>query len=202
MKRNTCILAWSLIAGFSAAAELPKVEDFKVKLTGVAVMPTDDDEDDERKAKVLPPQTRIVVTPGNLAVFYLEYNFPTNVQSRMYLGPNFDEGVLGEDPFGTSASGLVSGKGKITKVVLLGAGGNEPYEKDFVLVFIDTPSDKSVLTERAKKENPKLVKKYGIKGFPMTLILNGDGKKVGETGYRKGGAKPYAEHLLDIKKKR
>ena len=41
-----------------------------------------------------------------------------------------------------------------------------------------------------------------IKGFPMALILNGDGKKVGETGYRKGGAKPYAEHLLDIKKKR
>ena len=36
----------------------------------------------------------------------------------------------------------------------------------------------------------------------MALILNGDGKKVGETGYRKGGAKPYAEHLLDIKKKR
>ena len=49
---------------------------------------------------------------------------------------------------------------------------------------------------------PDLVKKYGIKGFPMALILDGDGKKVGETGYRKGGAKPYAEHLLDIKKKR
>ncbi len=50
--------------------------------------------------------------------------------------------------------------------------------------------------------NPKLVKKYGITGFPTALILDGDGNKVGETGFRKGGAKPYAEHLLDIKKKR
>ena len=315
----------------AVAATTPKVEDFNVKLTGVAVLPTDDE--GEVKAKVLPPETRIVVTPGNLAVFFLEYNFPTNVQSRMYLGPNFDEGVLGEDPFGTSASGLISGKGKITKVVLLGAGGDEPYEKDlllksvrisgeleaeegaprnnsfficdapvnvlfankadsdgkgavvlppkpapksdpklgvvpfdrtakpksstppgftdnldealakakkegklvyvcfsgsdwcgwckklesevfsqpefvpavekdYVLVYIDSPGNMSVLTERAKKENPKLVKKYGIEGFPTALILDGDGNKVGETGFRKGGAQAYAEHLLDIKKKR
>ena len=315
-----------------ATPATPKFEDFKVKLTGVAIMPTDDEED-EGKAKVLPPQTRIVVTPGNLAVFFLEYSFPPNVKSRMYLGPNFDEGVLGEDPFGTSASGFITGKGKITKVVLLGAGGDEPYEKDLLLksvrirgeleaeegaprnnsfficdmpvnvlfankadsdgkgavvlspkpspapdpklgvvpfdknakpksstpkgftdnldealakakkegklvyvcfsgsdwcgwcqklerevfaqpefvpavaqdyelVFIDAPANKGVLSARAKVENPKLVKKYGIAGFPTALILDGEGKKIGETGYRKGGAKPYAAHLLEIKKKR
>ena len=310
-----------------ATPATPKVEDFKVKLTGVAIMPTDDDEEDEGKSKVLPPQTRIVVTPGNLAVFFLEYSFPPNVKSRMYLGPNFDEGVLGEDPFGTSASGLITGNGKITKVVLLGAGGDEPYEKDlllksvrirgeleaeegaprnnsfficdmpvnvlfankadsdgrnavvlppkpapapdpklgvvpfdknakpksstpagftdnldealatakkdgkfvyvcfsgsdwcgwcqklerevfaqpefipavekdYVLVFIDSTGNKGVLSDRAKKENPKLVKKYGIAGFPTALILDGDGKKVGETGYRQGGAEAYASHLV------
>ena len=75
-------------------------------------------------------------------------------------------------------------------------------EKDYVLVYIDSPGNMSVLTERAKKENPKLVKKYGIEGFPTALILDGDGNKVGETGFRKGGAQAYAEHLLDIKKKR
>jgi len=307
-----------------------KFEDFTVKVTGVAVLPSDDD--DDAKAKVLPPQTRIVVPPGNLAVFYLEYSFPTNLMSRMFLAPNFDESVLGENPFGTSASGLISGRGKSTRIVLLGAGDPEPYEKDlllksvrisgeleakkgaprnnafficdapvdvlfannaesdgksavvlspkpspapdpklgvvpfdknakpksstpagftdnldeafakakkegklvyacfsgsdwcgwckklerevftqpefvpavekdYVLVFIDTPSNKGVLTERAKKENPKLVKKYGINGFPTALILDGDGKKVGETGYRKGGAAQYIAHLLEIKKK-
>ena len=309
----------------SAGAGGPKIEDFKVKLTGVAAMPADDG--DDGKAKVLPPQTRIVVQPGNLAVFFLEYSFPPNVKSRMYLGPNFDKGVLGEDPFGTSASGLLSGKGKITKAVILGAGGDEPYaedlllksvritgeleaeegaprnnsfficdipvdvlfannadsngegakalppksapapdpklgvvpfdknakpksstpagftdnldealakakkdgkfvyvcfsgsdwcgwcqklerevfaqpefipavEKDYVLVFIDFPGNKGVLSDRAKKENPKLVKKYGIEGFPTALILDGDGKKVGETGYRQGGAEAYARHLM------
>lgn len=328
-RTHKLLLPMAFAAG-CALADGPKFEDFKVKLTGVAVMPADDD--CEAKAKVLPPQTRLVVTPGNLAVFYLEYGFPPNVRSRMYLNPNFDEGVLGEDPFGTSASGLLSGKGKITKIVLLGAGGNEPYEKDlllksvritgelesdegaprnnsfficnapvnvlfankadsdgkgavvlppkpspapdpklgvvpfdktakpksstppgftdnldealatakkegklvyvcfsgsdwcgwckklesevfaqpefvpavekdYVLVFIDSPSNKGVLTERAKKENPKLVKKYGIEGYPTALILDGDGKKVGETGYRKGGAKPYAAYLQDIRKK-
>ena len=75
-------------------------------------------------------------------------------------------------------------------------------EKDFVLVFIDSPSNKGVLSKRAKKENPKLVKKYGIEGFPTALILDGDGKKVGETGYRKGGPKAYAAHLMDFRTKR
>ena len=75
-------------------------------------------------------------------------------------------------------------------------------EKDYVLVFIDTPSNKGLLTARAKAENPKLVKKYGIDGFPKALILDGDGKKVGVTGYRKGGAQAYAEHLMEIKRKR
>ena len=325
------LLAVCMIVAVAAVfAETLKFEDFTVKVTGVAVMPSDDD--DEAKAKVLPPQTRIVVLPGNLAVFYLEYSFPTNLKSRMYLSPNFDDGVLDEDPFGTSGSGLLSGKGKITKIVLLGAGGNEPYEKDlllksvrisgeleaekgaprnntfficdapvdvlfannaksdgkgavvlppkpapapdpklgvvpfdknakpksstpagftdnldealakakqegklvyacfsgsdwcgwckklerevfaqpefvpavekdYVLVFIDTPSNKGVLTERAKKENPKLVKKYGIRGFPTALILDGDGNKVGETGYRKGGPTAYAAHLMEFRTK-
>lgn len=46
------------------------------------------------------------------------------------------------------------------------------------------------------------MKKYGIDGFPTALILDGDGNKIGETGYRKGGAAQYVAHLLDIKKKR
>ena len=75
-------------------------------------------------------------------------------------------------------------------------------EKDYVLVFIDAPTNRGLLSARAKKENPKLFEKYGILGVPRALILDGDGNKLGETGYRKGGAKPYAEHLLDFKKKR
>ena len=322
---SVCVLFAAAFAGYTGQ----KASDFKVKLVGVSVERADAD---DFSTKSLPPDKRIVVPPGNLAVFYLEYNFPTNLHARMYLGPNFDESVLGENPFGTSASGLISGKGKATKIVLLGAGGNDPYEKDlllksvrisgeleakegaprnnsfficdvpvnilfankadsdgknavvlppkpapapdpklgvvpfdktakpesstpsgftdnldkalakakaegkfvyacfsgsdwcgwckklerevfaqpefvpavekdYVLVFIDSPSNKGVLSERAKKENPKLVKKYGIEGFPTALILDGDGKKIGETGYRKGGAAAYVDHLMGFRKR-
>ena len=97
----TTVFVVAMGAGVAAFADKPKVEDFKVRLTGVAVMPADDDAG--VKPRVLPPQSRIVVQPGNLAVFYLDYSFPTNLQSRMYLGPNFDESVLGvrgSDPIG------------------------------------------------------------------------------------------------------
>jgi len=328
--RKTVLASVLLLAGAAAFADAPKAEDFKVTLVGVAVMPADDD--GKANAKVLPQETRVVVQPGNLAVFYLDYSFPTNIRSRLYLSPNFDEGPLGEDPFGTSGSALLSGDGKAAKVVILGAGGKEPYEKDlllksvrisgeleaeegaprndsfficdapvnvlfansadsdgkgalvlqprpspaldpklgvvpfdrnakpksstpdgftdnldealakakaegklvyacfsgsdwcgwckklerevfaqpefvsavekdYVLVYIDSPGNKGVLSERAKTENPKLVKKYGIKGFPTAIVLDGDGKKVAETGYRKGGAAQYVAHLLEIKKK-
>ncbi len=71
---------------------------------------------------------------------------------------------------------------------------------DYVLVYIDTPQNIYVLSDRAKIENPKLVAKYGIQGFPTALILTGDGEKVGRTGYRRGGPVAYAEHLAQLRK--
>ena len=70
---------------------------------------------------------------------------------------------------------------------------------DFVLVFIDSPRNKDVLSAHAKAANPKLVEKYGIEGFPTALILDGDGKKTGETGYRKGGPVEYVKHLKSMR---
>ena len=72
---------------------------------------------------------------------------------------------------------------------------------DYVLVFIDSPENKALLSDHAKAENEKLTKKYGIRGFPTALILDGDGKKVGETGYRQGGAAEYVKHLKSFRKK-
>lgn len=267
-----------------------------------------------------------------MAVFRLEYDFQEGVKSRLFLEPNFDESKLGGDPFGTSASGLLSGKGSVDKVIILGAGGSEPYEQelllksvrisgeieskkgarrngsfficdapvnvlfankgdadgskakvldprpspapdtslgvvapdkpgkprsstpvgftddldaafakakaegkfvyacfsgsdwcgwcmklerevfskpefisgvkdDYVLVFIDLPEDKSLLSEHAKSANPALVDKYRIRGFPTALVFDGDGRKIGETGYRKGGAKAYVDHLMSFRKR-
>ncbi|MBQ6142557.1 MAG: thioredoxin family protein [Kiritimatiellae bacterium] len=326
---KTALSACALFSAAFAGYAEPKASDFKVKLVGVSIERADAD---DFSAKSLPPDKRIVVTPGNLAVFRLEYDFPEGVKSRLFLGPNFDESKLGGDPFGTSASGLLSGKGSVDKVIILGAGGSEPYEQelllksvrisgeieskkgarrngsfficdapvnvlfankgdadgskakvldprpspapdtslgvvapdkpgkprsstpagftddldaafakakaegkfvyacfsgsdwcgwcmklerevfskpefisgvkdDYVLVFIDLPEDKSLLSEHAKSANPALVDKYRIRGFPTALVFDGDGRKIGETGYRKGGAKAYVDHLMSFRKR-
>ena len=74
-------------------------------------------------------------------------------------------------------------------------------KNDFVLVFIDSPQNKTVLSDHAKAENEKLTKKYGIRGFPTALILDGNGKKIGKTGYRQGGAAEYVKHLKSFRQK-
>ena len=68
----------------------------------------------------------------------------------------------------------------------------------YVLVFIDTPHDKSLLSETAKVENPKLLEKYDIHGFPTVLVFDAEGNVIGRTGYRNGGAAAYVKHLDSI----
>ena len=76
----------------------------------------------------------------------------------------------------------------------------EGAKKDFVLVMVDSPSDKKLLSEKAAEQNPKLVEKYDVHGFPTVLIMDADGTVLDETGYRDGGPKKYLEHLAEIKK--
>ena len=73
-------------------------------------------------------------------------------------------------------------------------------KKDFVLVMIDSPRDKSLLSEKAAKQNPELKSKYKISGFPTVLIMDADGEVIEKTGYRDGGAKAYVKYLADLKK--
>ena len=49
-------------------------------------------------------------------------------------------------------------------------------KKDFVLVMIDSPRDKSLLSETAARNNERLVKDYKIRGFPTVKILKADGR--------------------------
>jgi len=72
----------------------------------------------------------------------------------------------------------------------------EEAKKDFVLVFIDSPQDKSILSETAARNNERLVKEYKISGFPTIKILKADGGEVADSR-PKGGVTPkvYAEQL-------
>ena len=65
----------------------------------------------------------------------------------------------------------------------------------YVLLMVDSPRDRSLLSPKAREQNPKLVEKYGISGFPTVLILDAKGKTVSELGYRRGGPENYLKAL-------
>jgi protein disulfide-isomerase len=66
----------------------------------------------------------------------------------------------------------------------------EYAKKNIVAVEVDFPRTKQ-LSAQQKASNAALAKKYGIQGYPTLIILDGDGKKVGEMGYVKGGPKAF-----------
>lgn len=68
--------------------------------------------------------------------------------------------------------------------------------KKLELVFIDRPRDMSRLSENAQKNNPALLKKYAIRGFPTVMFIATDG--TGEKAPRpEKGLSPedYAKQL-------
>jgi thioredoxin-related protein len=74
------------------------------------------------------------------------------------------------------------------------------YAKDnLVLVEVDFPRKKQLSSEQ-KKANNALGEKYGIKGYPTIIVLDGEGKKVGKLGYMKDGPKAFIAALEKLKK--
>jgi protein disulfide-isomerase len=71
-------------------------------------------------------------------------------------------------------------------------------EKNIVPVEIDFPRSKPQSAE-LKKTNDALQKKYNIEGYPTIIVLNGDGKKLGELGYQPGGPKAFIASLEKLK---
>ena len=71
-------------------------------------------------------------------------------------------------------------------------------QMDFVLVMVDSPRNKEKLSKKARKQNPELVKKYKIRGYPTVLIMDAEGEVLAQTGYRRGGVKEYIKHLDSI----
>ena len=65
----------------------------------------------------------------------------------------------------------------------------------YVLLMVDSPQDQDLLNEKAKKQNPKLVEKYEVRGFPTVLVLDEKGEVVFQGGYEKGGPKKYLQML-------
>ncbi len=61
----------------------------------------------------------------------------------------------------------------------------EYAKKNLVLVEVDFPRRKK-LSDEQKQANEALSKKYGVEGFPTLILLDGNGKKLGELSYSDG----------------
>ena len=74
-------------------------------------------------------------------------------------------------------------------------------KKNLILVKVDFPRSKPQ-SATEKKQNERLAAKYKIEGYPAIVVLDEQGRQLGELGYEKGGAKPWIAGLEKILKKK
>jgi protein disulfide-isomerase len=64
----------------------------------------------------------------------------------------------------------------------------------FVFVKLDFPSRKQQPSDQ-RRQNRKLKRRFGVRGFPTVLLVNPQEEVIAETGYEPGGGRAYARHL-------
>jgi thiol-disulfide isomerase/thioredoxin len=81
---------------------------------------------------------------------------------------------------------------------ILGTSDFKAYAStNFILVKLDFPRGISQ-SPQLKATNQKLAQQYGIEGYPTVIVLNSDGKNVGQLGYMEGGPKPFIGELRKL----
>jgi thioredoxin-related protein len=70
-------------------------------------------------------------------------------------------------------------------------------KKNYIMLQADFPRKKNnALSETQTKANAKLAETYNKSGFfPFVVVLDGKGKVLGETGYKKTTPKAYIEEI-------
>jgi len=71
--------------------------------------------------------------------------------------------------------------------------------KNFVLVELDFPQNKSKLTQETQDQNAKLQAQFGIRGFPSIVLADAQGRPYAQTGYQAGGPEKYLPHLDELR---
>ena len=71
--------------------------------------------------------------------------------------------------------------------------------KNFVLVELDFPNDKSKLSKELQEQNAKLQTQFAIQGFPSIVLTDAGGRPYAQTGYQPGGADVYLKHLDELR---
>lgn len=71
--------------------------------------------------------------------------------------------------------------------------------KNFVLVELDFPQNKSKLSKETQEQNAKLQQQFGIQGFPSIVLADAQGRPYAQTGYQPGGPEKYLPHLEELR---
>jgi thioredoxin-related protein len=74
--------------------------------------------------------------------------------------------------------------------------------KHFVLVKLDFPNKKDLVTDEVRAQNEKLQREFAVKGFPTIVLTDADGRPYAQTGYAEGGPTAYLESLAAMQKVR
>ncbi len=78
----------------------------------------------------------------------------------------------------------------------------ETFKKEapnhFVLVDIDFPRTKEQ-SEKVKKQNRELEKRYQVEGFPTIILTDNGGRPYARTGYQEGGPDNFLKHLQELR---
>lgn len=71
-------------------------------------------------------------------------------------------------------------------------------KKHLVLLEIDFPRGKPQ-SDELRQQNRALQEQFGVEGFPTIILLNSDGKPIGQTGYVPGGPQRFIETIQSFK---
>ena len=87
---------------------------------------------------------------------------------------------------------------KLDEEVFQKSAWKEYAKAHLVQVLIDFPRDKSEQSEVLQKQNNELGKQYEVLGFPTVLLLDDEGTLIEKTGYQRGGADNYVNHIKGL----
>ena len=91
---------------------------------------------------------------------------------------------------------------KLRKEVFVQEPFGAGVKDKFVLVELDYPNDKSLVTESVAAQNAELLKRYPVKGYPTVLLCDAEGKPFASAGYQPGGPEKYLTLLDELRAKK
>lgn len=85
---------------------------------------------------------------------------------------------------------------------ILGQEAFSTFAKDKLVLVDLVMRPKSSVKPDDLKRNEALAKRYGVSNLPAVVLVDTEGKKLGEAAYAKGGAGPFIEKVTKILEKK